>query len=167
MSLSKKSFKLLLLTLIAVLSLNNWCAGARAQKVRAAAAPVQARAVITDEPLYSEYKGIRIGMMASEVRKKLGEPTQKSDEQDFYAFNEKELAQIFYDDAQKVKAISVDFMGGTGATGYKEVVGTKIETKVDGSMYKIVRYPKAGYWVSYNRAAGEAATVTITIQKIQ
>ena len=167
MSLSKKSFKLLLLTLIAVFSLNNWRAGAQAQKVRAAAAPVQARAVITDEPLYSEYKGIRIGMTASEVRKKLGEPTQKSDEQDFYAFNEKELAQIFYDNAQKVKAISVDFMGGAGATGYKEVVGTKIETKVDGSMYKIVRYPKAGYWVSYNRAAGEAATVTITIQKIQ
>jgi hypothetical protein len=167
MSLSKKSFKLLLLTLIAVFSLNNWCAGARAQKARAAAAPLQARAVITDEPLYSEYKGIRIGMTASEVRKKLGEPTQKSDEQDFYAFNEKELAQIFYDNAQKVKAISVDFMGGTGATGYKEVVGSKIETKVDGSMYKIVRYPKAGYWVSYNRAAGEAATVTITIQKIQ
>jgi outer membrane protein assembly factor BamE (lipoprotein component of BamABCDE complex) len=167
MSLYQKSFKATLFALVAIFALANWCADAKAQKARASAAPVQARAVITDEPLYSEYKGIRIGMTASEVRKKLGEPTQKSDEQDFYVFNEKELAQIFYDNAQKVKAISVDFMGGTGAPGYREVIGAQIETKPDGSMYKIVRYPKAGYWVSYNRTAGEAATVTVTIQTIK
>jgi len=29
-----------------------------------------------------------------------------------------------------------------------------------------VRYPKAGYWVSYNRTAGNSPMITITMQAI-
>ena len=66
----------------------------------------------------------------------------------------------------RVVAISVDYLaGGSGAPDYKDVIGEKVETRPDGSLYKLVRYEKAGFWVSYNRSAGNSM-VTITIQKI-
>ena len=36
----------------------------------------------------------------------------------------------------------------------------------DGSMCQLNRYPEAGYWVSYNRIAGDKPIVTITVQKM-
>ena len=67
----------------------------------------------------------------------------------------------------KVVAISIDFMGGLNdAPSPKQVLGADIEAKPDGSIYKLVRYPKAGYWVSYNRTAGDSPLVSITMQKI-
>ena len=35
-----------------------------------------------EDPLFLEYRGIQIGWLADEVRKKLGVPRDKSDEQD-------------------------------------------------------------------------------------
>jgi hypothetical protein len=49
----------------------------------------------------------------------------------------------------------------------KDVLGADAEKKTDGSVYKLIRYPKAGYWVSYSRTAGSDATVTVTMQRIQ
>ncbi len=66
-----------------------------------------------DEPVFLDYRGVKIGWLADEVRKKLGSPANKGDEQDFYIFSEKETCQILYDKAtNKVTAISVDFMSG-------------------------------------------------------
>ena len=50
----------------------------------------------TQQPLYREYRGVRLGMTAAEARAKLGEPTMKSDEQDFYVISANETAQIGY-----------------------------------------------------------------------
>lgn len=121
-----------------------------------------------DEPLYVEYKGIRIGMEAGEVRKKLGDPTDKGDVQDFFVFSEKESAQVYYDKVHKVMAVSVNYVGDdSGAPLPKIVLGTDIEAKADGAMYKMVRYPGAGYWVAYSRTGGDDPLVTVTMQKIQ
>ena len=119
-----------------------------------------------DKPLYSEYKGVRLGMEASEVRKKLGDPTDKGDVQDFFVFSETESAQIFYTKG-KVMAVSVNYVGQKSAPQPKIVLGTDIEAKADGAMHKMVRYPDAGYWVSYNRTGGGDPLVTVTMQKIQ
>ena len=124
-----------------------------------------ARLAAPQQPLYSEYRGVRIGMAATEVRTKLGAPQQPADDMDFYVFSEKEAAQIVYDTAHVVKTISVDYVGGAGAPDYKAVVGPDVEVKTDGSLYKQMHYDSFGIWVFYNRGAGEAATVTITIQK--
>jgi hypothetical protein len=43
-----------------------------------------------DGPTFHEYRGIQIGWVADDVRKKLGEPVAKGDEQDYYVFGEKE-----------------------------------------------------------------------------
>jgi hypothetical protein len=104
-------------------------------------------------------------MKAQEVRLKLGEPQQKADDMDLYFFSENEMAQIAYDATHSVTTISVDYLGGVGAPDYKAVVGSEVEVKADGSIYKVMRYDSLGFWVFYNRGPGENAIVTITIQK--
>jgi len=145
------SVLLAVLTLTVTLSINSF-----GQRQRTA-----------EEPLFSEFKGVRIGTPAEEARKKLGSPRDKADDQDFYVFNETQAVQVYYDKAKTVSAISIDFMSGaTEIPAPKDVIGGEPDTKADGSAYKMVRYPKLGYWVSYSRTAGASPTITVTIQKI-
>jgi hypothetical protein len=100
-----------------------------------------------DGPIYSEYRGV----------------------QNFFVFSDNETAQVVYDAAtHKVVTVSVDFMHGAADVPVaKSVIGSDIEAKADGSMYKMVRYTKAGYWVSYSKTAGDSPLTSVTIQKIQ
>jgi hypothetical protein len=121
-----------------------------------------------NEPKYTDYKGVRIGTTSDEVHKLLGQPAQKVDNQEFYIISEKETAQICYNAASAVMTISVDYLGqSSGAPDYKTVVGDNIEMRPDGSMWQLVRYEKAGFWVSYNRSSGESPTTTVTIQSLK
>jgi outer membrane protein assembly factor BamE (lipoprotein component of BamABCDE complex) len=135
-------------------------ANAQVRKVKATLTPA-----ITEQPLYTEYKGVRLGMTAIEARAKLGTPALKDNDQDYYVFSEKETAQIVYNTAGKVVTISVDYVDGVGAPDYKTVVGGELERMANGSLYRIVRYESQGFWVSYNRSGGPVPMVTITIQK--
>ena len=135
---------------------------AQTTRVRPSAAPDEA-------PVFNEYRGVKIGWLADEVRKKLGSPANKGEEQDFYVFSDsKETAQVLYDKStSKVTAISVDFMNGASEViTPQQVFGADFDAKPDGSKYKLVRYPKAGYWVSYSRTAGDTPIITVTIQQI-
>ena len=114
------------------------------------------------QPLYREYRGVRLGMTAAEARAKLGEPAMKSDEQDFYVFSANETTQIVYS-AQKVVTISTDYAGGVGAPDYKSVVGENLLQRPDGSLFRMVLYDSERFWVSYNKSASEVPVVTITI----
>jgi hypothetical protein len=118
------------------------------------------------QPLYTEYRGVRLGMSANEVRAKLGAPALKGNDQDYYMISENESAQIIYDAAQKVRTISVDYVNGIGAPDYKLVVDGELEPTASGSMYRVVRYERLGFWVSYNRTKGPMPIVTVTIQKL-
>ena len=121
-----------------------------------------------ESALFQDYRGVQLGMAADEVRKKLGEPKDKTDEQDFFIFNESETAQIVYDKMHKVITISADFLtAGDKVPTAKQVFGGEVEAKADGSMYKMVRFTKAGYWLSYNRTGGTSPLTTVTLQKIQ
>lgn len=122
----------------------------------------------TEEPCFSEYKGVKIGMTIDEARQKLGEPKEKADELDLYSFSDKEMAQIYYDKSSKlVTAISIDYVNGAEAPECKKVTGAEADARADGSRFKLVRYPKYGYWVSYNRTAGQSPITTVTMQKMQ
>jgi len=121
-----------------------------------------------ESALFKEYRGVQLGMTADEVRKKLGAPKDKGDEQDFFMFSENETAQIVYDQTHKVIAISADFTNAAATVpSVKQVFGNEVEAKADGSIYKMVRFTKAGYWLSYNKSSGTTPLTTITIQKIQ
>lgn len=130
--------------------------------------PGQRRAEEEDKPLYREYRGIQIGMAVDEVRKKLGNPADKSDEQDFFTLGDTESAQIFYDKTKKVMAISANFLqGAQDVPTPKALFGADLTAKPDGSVYRMTRYPKAGYWLAYSKTSGDSPLITVTLQKIE
>ena len=151
----------------AALPLLSLLAAALAFAAAQARAPQNGSDKEKEEPPFHAYKGVHIGMTAEEARKLLGNPTDKGDKQDFYSFNDKEACQVYYDDAHKVFAVSVTYLGGGSVPVPKSVLGTDIEAKQDGSLYKLVRFPKAGYWVSYTRTAGDEPMTIIAMQRIQ
>lgn len=121
-----------------------------------------------ESPLFQEYRSVRLGMTTEEVRKILSNLSDKSDEQDFFVFNENESAQVFYDKTKKVFAISINFMNGAqDIPTPKKIFGSELTANADGSIHKMVRYPKAGCWVSFSRTAGDAPLITVTLQKIE
>ena len=133
---------------------------AEAQPAAAASAPAPA------EPLFKEYKGVRVGLSAEEVRAKLGKPEEKSDQMDFFVFSDRERARVYYDADKKAHAVIVTYIGSNGGAPLPPaVIGTEIEPKADGSLYKMVTYPQAGYWVAYSRTPGDSPLVMITMQK--
>ncbi len=118
-----------------------------------------------NKPLFTDYRGVKIGMSADEVRGKLDQ-IKKGESQDFLVLSDQESAQIYYDSQGKVTAISIDYFNNGKAPSPDAVLGVSIQAKADGSMYQLNRYPEAGYWVSYNRTAGDKPIVTITMQKM-
>lgn len=118
------------------------------------------------KPPYNGYKGVLIGITTDEARAKLGEPKEKSDAQDFYLFSENESALVYYDAAKTVTAVTVTYVGNLDAAPTaKAVFGENAEVKPDGGIFKMVRYPKAGFWISYNKIAGDDPLVIIAMQK--
>ncbi len=121
----------------------------------------------TNGPAFTEYRGVRIGMSATEVRQKLGKPKVKDKTQDLFVFTENESAQIFYDAQETVYAISIDFSGrNNGAPTARAVLNEDVAARADGSMYRMKQYSDVGYWVSYSRTSSDPPQVTITMQRI-
>ena len=154
---------ILIMFVMSTLLVLAWGANAQAQKSRAA---VNAASAVNQQPLYTEYKGVRLGMTAEEVRTKLGNPAFMDKELGYFVVSETETAQIAYDATGKVKIISVDYQNGTGAPEPRAVVGAELETRENGSLYKVVYYENQGFSVSYGRTAGPVIIVSITIQKM-
>lgn len=106
-------------------------------------------------------------MTADAARGALGSPKEKSNEMDLYIFSESETAQVFYDAQQQVKAIAITFSGDLkSAPTAKVIFGEDVAPRPDGGIFKMVRYPKAGFWVSYNKTAGDDVVISIAIQKM-
>jgi len=118
-------------------------------------------------PLYTGYKGVRIGMSDEEARKLLGSPKEKSDGQDYYVYSDNETAQVLYDTGHKVTTVSVTYLGKSSSIPTpKAIFGEDVVPKPDGSIFKQVRYPKDGITISYNKTGGDDPLVMITVQKI-
>ena len=132
---------------------------ARAQVLRPAALSKTA-----DEPVYTDYKGVRLGTTADEVRAKLCKAVSETNEEDFHVVSETETAQVYYDASRKVRALVVMYTAG-GPTA-EAVLGRAAETRPDGSQHLKISYERAGYWVAYTRTAGDAPTVTVAMQAL-
>ncbi|MCA1612665.1 MAG: hypothetical protein LC795_04800 [Acidobacteria bacterium] len=136
-----------------------------ATQVASAPAGETVAAKASPEPLYREYRGVTLGMSASDVRAKLGKPQEKSDEMDFYVFNERERARVYYTKGKATAVIATYIGKDAAAPAPAAVLGSEIEAKPDGSMYRMTPYPHAGYWVAYSRTPGDSPMVMITMQK--
>jgi hypothetical protein len=152
---------------VCVLLVLVWGTKGNAQNQTNKSQMVKAHTVEAQQPLYREYRGVRLGMTAEEARAKLGAPVLKSDEQDFYVLSENETAQIAYNSDRKVVTISTDYTGGVGAPDYRTVVGAGLQERPDGSSYKSVLYDAELMFVSYNKSAGSVPVVTITLQRMK
>lgn len=129
--------------------------------------PLAHPAPTPDKPPYSTYKGIAIGTKSDDVRTKLGTPKETSDAQDYFVFSDHEAAQIYYDTAKSVTAISVTYTGKLeGAPSAKAIFGEDVPAGADGGVTKMIRYPKAGYWISYIKTGGEDPLIMVAMQKM-
>jgi hypothetical protein len=132
-----------------------------------AASALSAAAQASNIPVYKGFRGVVIGMAMDEAREKLGSPKDRSDEQDYFTFKDDESAQVYYDSDKKVSAITVTFTGKLSvAPSAKSVFGEDVAAKPDGGVFKMVRYPKAGYWISYNKLVGDDPMIMIAIKKL-
>ncbi|MDQ2747246.1 MAG: hypothetical protein M3T96_08310 [Acidobacteriota bacterium] len=120
-------------------------------------------------PVLQDYKEVKIGMTAKDVRDKLGKA--KIDDKDgfFYQISDDELAQIRLDKAKKVRLIAITYTSkNEDAPKFEDVFGTDVQAvpEADGRIYRRINYREAGYWVAYSRTAGDKPTVTVTMQKL-
>lgn len=138
---------------------------AEAARAGAVAGKTTAPAAAPAAPLYGEYRGVKLGMTADEVRARLGRDEEQSDAMDFFVFSDRERARVYYTDGKATAVIATYIGRDAQAPAPAAVLGTEIEAKADGSMYKMTTYPQAGYWVAYSRTAGEQPMVIITMQK--
>ncbi|MBE7515848.1 MAG: hypothetical protein HS105_04440 [Chloracidobacterium sp.] len=121
-------------------------------------------------PVMTEFRGIKIGMPAKDVENTIKKDAAAKDDKGFYfTFSEDEAAQVALDADNNVSAISAMYFKVDAATPkIGDVFGKAATAKpeADGHIYQMIRYPKAGYWISYNRTGGDSPMVTITMQKI-
>ena len=131
------------------------------------AAPAAAAKKAISVPAMAEFRKAGIGTTADDLKKAWGRPELEDKTGFIFQFNDKEMAQVAIDAGGKVDTIAVTFQDGAGAPKAEDVFGPgeKIERKADGGVFHMVRYPEAGYWVSYF-SQGEGKTVIITYKKI-
>ena len=124
----------------------------------------------TPAPVMTEYRGVKIGLTAGNVRDLIDEKPQSEDDSGyFYVFSDSETAQILLDDNKRVRAIAVTYLGkDANAPTYEAVFGKDMPVKhsADGRVYNMVTYPKSGFWVAYSSLGPEAKNplISITIQ---
>jgi hypothetical protein len=117
-------------------------------------------------PQFQEYRGVRLGMSADEVRAKLGKPGESDDTQDVFSVSDVENVRVYYDGGKKANAIVIAYSGDvSGAPKPEAVLGEAIEPGPDGTLNKMVRFPDEGFWVSYSRIQGDPPSVFVTIKK--
>jgi hypothetical protein len=116
---------------------------------------------------YGEFKGVRLGMTADEVRSRLGKPESSDKAQDFFVFSEGERARVYYDADGRATAVVASYIGDPSrAPSALSVVGVAIEPDANGAAVKTVSYPERGYKVVYSRTGGETPMVFVTLQKL-
>ena len=121
-------------------------------------------------PMVADLKGVKIGMTADEVEKVLGNADSKDATSMYFDLKNGESMQMQLDADKKVSMMAAIYTGSNAkAPEMTAVLGpdAAMEPGEDGRIYKLVRYPAAGYWVAYSRInAGGNPMTTVTITKM-
>jgi hypothetical protein len=119
---------------------------------------------------FNNVKGITLGMTADQVTEKLGKPDTSDQTGMLFTLPNDQTLQLSLDADKKVRMIATVYSGKNAkAPEPVEVFGSgeTVRPQADGRIYKLVRYPDAGYWIAYSRLNLESGPMTtITIQKI-
>lgn len=122
-------------------------------------------------PVITDLKGIKFGMTKDEVREKLGKPSTADKSSMVYTLSKIETAQIGLNSKGNVRTIALIFTNEDANTPkFSDVFGPDVpmETKKNGSVYKLVRYPSAGFWIAYSRSIiDKKPLTTITMRKLE
>lgn len=136
----------------------------------AGSATPQTTAMAAPTSVWQNYRDVKIGTTADEVRDKLGKPKISDKDGYYYEINDDESAQIRLGADKKVRVIAVTYSSkNQNAPKFADVFGKDmiVEPAADGRIYKLVRYPAVGFWVAYNRTAGDKPIITVTMQKMR
>jgi hypothetical protein len=127
-----------------------------------------ATAVQTATAPMKEFRKVGIGMSADDVESAWGDPKVKDESGFLFNLSDSETAQVELGPEKKVTAIAITFKDGKGAPSLAEVfgAGATADRQANGTLYKMVRYKDAGYWISYYEASGDNAATTVTIRKL-
>lgn len=142
------------------------------QNVTTEPAPLAIPGTQTPKPVFTDYRGVKIGASADEVKKILDEKPKSDDGSTLlYVFSDGEMAQISLDSENKVQLIAVTYTGkGANPPTYESVFGSEVPLKEmpDGRVYNLVRYPDAGYWVTYSTTnpKNDDRMVAVTMQRL-
>ena len=118
-------------------------------------------------PAAPSVRDIELGMSVDDVKAKLGKPEVTDDTGMYFTLSGGDSVQIGLDENKKVRTVAAVYAAGSKlAPSPDEVLGDAVE-KTDGDMYKMVRYPDKGYWVSYSRSGSDKKPlVVVTLRKI-
>ena len=122
----------------------------------------------TPTPVMTDFQKVAIGATADSVEDLWGRPKVKDSDGFLYELSNSETAQIRIGPDKKVTLIAVTFADGKGAPTLTEVFGEGAtpDSNQNGTVYKMVRYPEAGYLITYYAGSGDKAMTTLTIQKL-
>ncbi len=120
--------------------------------------------------LVTDLKGVKIGMTTKEVKEVLGRPSNGDKKGLVYTISKIETAQIGLDSKGNVRTVALIYTDEDANTPkFADIFGPDVpmETKKNGSVYKLVRYPSAGFWIAYSRSiVDKKPLTTITMRKI-
>lgn len=116
---------------------------------------------------FTSLRGLELGMTISQVKEKLGKPDFQDETGLVFELKDGDSVQIGLGPDKNVRTIAAIFSADSEtAPSFADVFGPDAGS-VDGDVYKMERYPDAGYWVSFSRTNSKDEPVTVvTLRKI-
>jgi hypothetical protein len=140
------------------------------EPVAAAERPKEPAAPAKAAPLVSDLKGVKLGMTADEVKKVLGSSDSSDATGMYFDLKNGESLQLQLGPDKRVYMIAMMYSGKDADTpDITAVFGpdAKAEPDAGGRVYKLVKYPSAGYVLMYSHIkAGDTPMTTITMTKL-
>jgi hypothetical protein len=110
-----------------------------------------------------DYRGVKLGMKAEEVRAAMGKAELSQPDKDRFVIKGDDRLTVYYDNGA-VKAIHLYIVDPKNAPAWADVVGDAEIIEMEGGAKRARRdVPQEGFWVSmYQSKDGAMTTVTIS-----
>ncbi|HZS07637.1 MAG TPA: hypothetical protein VFD58_22570 [Blastocatellia bacterium] len=115
-------------------------------------------------PVLHEYRGVRLGLTAEQVRGVMGKASRTGEGMDEFKLGDGDLITVYYDAKGAVRTIELYFTDAARAPAWTEVVGNaEIQSQPSGSKFARVVVSDENFWVTmYRSKSGTVTTITIS-----